>query len=339
MTLATPGRRPAVARRVRRSPGPAVAALLLLALACGLLPWRADAQVTAAPVAPAAAPGTGPPPAPDLQLRLAWCNDGLAALRKDGRSLIPGIQVDDDGFTNGFLASVRWGDARRAWVVDAEYRNLTERRADPHLPSDGLRRWDTLRVRAGVARSAGSERASSWHSLHVGGVVSGDLGGLRLQSAAHELGGLGDRTAAHGLQRDYPGGTRLGATLGAAAGARLDPSPGVSLRAGAEGQLAVGATGLRALGASARLRLERPAGWLRPMISADLEVAVQASDDPWLALPGGYRFHRPFAMPGATLGLWLGPALVGWQLVLNRGGGGQADGVVFVHLGPELPPW
>ncbi len=229
--------------------------------------------------------------------------------------------LDDSGFTTD-LGFAFWRPWREYQLGGSFFdRWLTE--------VGGPRREDLFELVATVERTWGTPRL---RELTVQGrsgpVVTGNLGGRKMQNGWHSLSGTGP-TLDQGLQHDYIAGRQLGWLGGERATASIG-IPAVQAYGVVDMQLAVG-TGVTSLDLAAGVRLIGRLGCTE--LGAHGEVAVDrfwVSDDA-LALPGGYGDSWDRA--------WRVGVHVAWQRFqwayeyrANEGGSGEPIGVFAMTI-------
>ena len=238
---------------------------------------------------------------------------GRAAIGNDAfTDVIP--PVDDQGFTNDLALEVHHGDDRLAIGGSILHRMIT-------AGDFSRRRWDQLDLRATLRwRWRPAVEIGAW----LGPSFGGNFGGLAIQNTWHRWSGTGP-TIDQGLQNRYPGDRRAGMVAGAQARGSIGGD--VAADGDVAGQLALGATGVTMLALTSGGRARHL--WGRAAVAAHVELAVTRYhvEDPYLALPDGYR-------PGwqlewrAGLEVAIDRYRISYEYRANEGGSGEPIGVL-----------
>ncbi|TMQ04527.1 MAG: hypothetical protein E6J90_44180 [Deltaproteobacteria bacterium] len=238
---------------------------------------------------------------------------GRAAIGNDAfTDVIP--PLDDQGFTNDLALEIHHLDDGLALGGSIFHRMITA--------SDfSRRRWDQLDLRATLAwRWRSAIELDAW----LGPSFGGNFGGLAIQNTWHRWSGTGP-TVNEGLQNDYPGDRRAGIV----AGGRARGSIGGDLAGygDATAQLALGSTGVTMFTIASGARAQHR--WGGTTIGAHVELAVTGYhvEDPYLALPDGYRAGWQLEWR-AGLDIAFGRYRISYEYRANEGGSGEPIGVV-----------
>jgi len=233
--------------------------------------------------------------------RAAIGNDALTSVR---------TPLDDQGFTNDLALAIWHRDDDLALGGSIFHRMITAN-------DFSRRRWDELDLRATVRWQWLPEVAlEGW----LGPSFGGNFGGLALQDTWHDWSGTGP-TVKQGLQNIYPGGRRIGVVAGGRARGTLGDD--LAAYGDASAQLALGDTGITSLaiaaGGRARYR------W----IAAYLELAITRYhvEDPYLALPDGYRAGWQLE-PRIGVEVAWSRYRIAYEYRSNEGGSGEPIGVI-----------
>jgi hypothetical protein len=240
---------------------------------------------------------------------------GRAAIGNDAFTSLS-FPVDDLGFTNDLALELHRGDDELVVGGSIFHRMIT-------ASDSSRRRWDQLDVRGSLVwRGHPGVELGAW----LGPSFGGNFGGLTIQNTWHGSTRTGP-TIEQGLQNVYPGDRRVGLVAGGHARGSYGGDLGVY--GDGTGQFALGATGVTLLAVAAGARAQHRRGGTT--LGAHLEVAVTRYhvDDPYLALPDGYRAGWQLEWR-AGVELATGRYRFSYEYRANEGGSGEPIGVVAV---------